>query len=57
MHPRSHLETRSGYAACMADHRTKWDEDNASPVNPGAIVAAGVLIIFLVGLALLFALT
>jgi preprotein translocase subunit Sec61beta len=41
----------------MADHRTKWDEDNASSVNPGAIVAAGVLIIFLVGLGLLFALT
>jgi hypothetical protein len=41
----------------VADHRTKWEEDNASPVNPGAIVAAGVLIIFLVGLALLFALT
>jgi preprotein translocase subunit Sec61beta len=41
----------------MAGQRTKWEEDNPSAVNPGAIVAAGVLIIFLVGLALLFALT
>ena len=35
----------------MAERRTKWEEDNDSPVNPSAIVAAGVLIIFLVGLA------
>jgi preprotein translocase subunit Sec61beta len=41
----------------MAGHRTKWEEDNDSSVNPAAIVAAGVLIVFLVGLALLFALT
>ena len=41
----------------MAGHRTKWEEDNASSVNAAAIVAAAVLIIFLVGLALLFALT
>ncbi len=41
----------------MADRRTKWEEDNDSPVNPAAIAAAGGLIVFLVGLALLFALT
>jgi hypothetical protein len=37
--------------------RTKWDEDNAAPLNPWAIFATAVVILFLVGLAVLFALT
>jgi hypothetical protein len=41
----------------VADHRTKWDEDNAAPFNPSAVFASVVLILFLVGLAVLFALT
>ena len=41
----------------MADHRTKWEEDNAAPLNPWAIFATAVLILFLVGLGFLFALT
>jgi hypothetical protein len=41
----------------VAGHRTKWDEDNPSVVNPAAIAAAVVLILFLVGLAVMFALT
>jgi hypothetical protein len=41
----------------MADHRTKWEEDNASPVNPWAIFAAAVLFLLVAGLAVLFALT
>ena len=57
MHQCAVPQTRSRYAASVADRRTKWEEDNDSSVNPGAIVAAGVLVIFLVGLALLFALT
>ena len=41
----------------MASPRTKWEEDNASSINPSAIVATAVLILFVVGLAVLFALT
>jgi hypothetical protein len=41
----------------MAGHETKWDEDNRAPTNPAAIVAALALVLFLVGLAVLFALT
>jgi hypothetical protein len=41
----------------VAGHRTKWDEDNPSVVNPAAIAAAVALILFFVGLAVLFALT
>jgi hypothetical protein len=41
----------------VAGHQTKWDEDNRAPLNPGAIVAAIALVLFLVGLAVLFALT
>ena len=41
----------------VAGHRTKWDEDNPSAINAASIVAAGALILFLVGLAVLFALT
>jgi hypothetical protein len=37
--------------------RTKWEEDNASSLNPWAIFATAVLILFVVGLAALFALT
>lgn len=40
----------------MADHRTKWDEDNRSPVNPWAIVTVVALVLAVVGLAALFAL-
>jgi len=41
----------------VTEQRTKWDEDNAAPLNPWAIVATAVVILFLVGLAVLFALT
>jgi len=41
----------------MAERRTKWEEDNDSPVNAWAIFATVVLILFVVGLAVLFALT
>jgi hypothetical protein len=41
----------------MAERRTKWEEDNASPVNLWAIFATTVLILFVAGLAVLFALT
>jgi len=41
----------------VAGRRTKWDEDNRSEVNPASIVAVAVLVLFLVGLAVLFALT
>jgi hypothetical protein len=57
MHTGAIPETRSRYAAAVADHRTKWEEDNAAPLNPWAIFATAVLILFLVGLAVLFALT
>jgi len=40
----------------MAERRTKWEEDNASPVNVWAIFATAVLILFVAGLAVLFAL-
>jgi hypothetical protein len=50
-------ETQSGYALSVAGHRTKWDEDNPSVVNPAAIAATVALILFFVGLAVLFALT
>jgi hypothetical protein len=50
-------ETRSRYALAMAERRTKWEEDNASPVNVWAIFATAVLILFVAGLAVLFALT
>ena len=41
----------------MAGHETKWDEDNRAPTNPAAILAVVALVLFLVGLAVLFALT
>jgi hypothetical protein len=41
----------------VAGHRTKWDEDNRAPVNPAAFAAAIGLVLFLVGLGVLFALT
>jgi heme/copper-type cytochrome/quinol oxidase subunit 1 len=41
----------------MAERRTKWEEDNASPVNVWAIFATAVLILFVAGLAVLLALT
>jgi hypothetical protein len=41
----------------VAGHQTKWDEDNRAPFNPAAAVAAVVLVLFLVGLGVLFALT
>jgi len=41
----------------VTEQRTKWDEDNAAPLNPWAIFATAVVILFLVGLAALFALT
>lgn len=41
----------------MAGHQTKWDEDNRSPLNPAAVAAAIGLVLFVVGLAVLFALT
>ncbi len=50
-------QTRSRYALPMAERRTKWEEDNASPINPWAIFATAVLILFVAGLAVLFALT
>jgi hypothetical protein len=37
--------------------RTRWEEDNLSPVNWAAIAAAVGAVAVLVGLALLFALT
>jgi hypothetical protein len=57
MHTHAFLETRSRYALFMAEQRTKWEEDNESPLNLWAIFAAVVLILFVVGLAVLFALT
>jgi len=51
------LETRCRYAAPVPEHRTKWEEDNESPLNPWAIFATAVLILFVAGLAVLFALT
>ena len=57
MHPHTVLQTRSSYAAPMAERRTKWEEDNASPVNVWAIFATAVIILFVAGLAVLFALT
>jgi hypothetical protein len=57
MHPHADLETRSRYALPMAEQRTKWEEDNESSLNLWAIFAAVVLILFVVGLAVLFALT
>lgn len=57
MHAHAVPETPSRYAGAVADHRTKWEEDNAAPLNPWAIFATAVLILFLVGLAVLFALT
>jgi hypothetical protein len=56
MHPRAILETRSRYAAPMAERRTKWEEDNPSSVNLWAIFATVLLILFVAGLAVLFAL-
>jgi hypothetical protein len=40
----------------VAGHRTKWEEDNRSPVNPWAILTVVALVLAVVGLALLFAL-
>jgi hypothetical protein len=56
MHTHTDPQTRSRYALFMAERRTKWEEDNASPVNVWAIFATAVLILFVVGLAVLFAL-
>jgi hypothetical protein len=41
----------------VGSHRTKWEEDNEAPVNPWAIFATAVLLLFVAGLAVLFALT
>jgi hypothetical protein len=41
----------------VPEERTRWDEDNATALNPWAIFATAVLILFLAGLAVLFALT
>jgi hypothetical protein len=41
----------------VARNWTRWDEDNRSPVNPAAIVAAVGLVLVVAGLAVLFALT
>jgi hypothetical protein len=41
----------------MADGRTKWEEDNESSLNPWAIVTTALLLLFVAGLAVLFALT
>jgi hypothetical protein len=41
----------------VAGHRTKWDEDNRAPFNPAAVVAAIGIVLFFVGLGVLFALT
>ncbi len=57
MHVQAVPQTRSSYAPFVADRRTKWEEDNASPLNPWAIFATAVLFLFLAGLAVLFALT
>jgi heme/copper-type cytochrome/quinol oxidase subunit 1 len=57
MHKHRDLETRSRYAGPVAEHRTKWEEDNESPLNVWAIFATAVLILFVAGLAVLFALT
>jgi hypothetical protein len=57
MHPHAVLQTRSSYAASMAERRTKWEEDNPSSVNLWAIFATAVLILSVAGLAVLFALT
>ena len=57
MHPHAVLQTRSSYAASMAERRTKWEEDNPSSVNVWAIFATAVLILLVAGLAVLFALT
>jgi hypothetical protein len=57
MHPHAVPKTRSRYAPPMAERRTKWEEDNASPVNLWAIFVTTVLILFVAGLAVLFALT
>ena len=57
MHTHADPQTLSRYALFMAERRTKWEEDNDSPVNVWAIFATAVLILFVVGLAVLFALT
>jgi hypothetical protein len=41
----------------VTGHQTKWDEDNRAPLNPAAIGAVLGLVLFLAGLAVLFALT
>jgi heme/copper-type cytochrome/quinol oxidase subunit 1 len=56
-HPHAVPETRSRYALLMTERRTKWEEDNDSPLNVWAIFATAVLILFVAGLAVLFALT
>jgi hypothetical protein len=37
--------------------RTRWEEDNVAPVNVGAFVAIGGVVLVIVGLAVLLALT
>jgi hypothetical protein len=37
--------------------RTRWDEDNEMPLNAGAFIAVGAVVLALVGLAALLALT
>jgi hypothetical protein len=37
--------------------RTRWEEDNDLPLNPGAFVAVAAVLLALVGLAVLLALT
>ena len=57
MHTHADRQTRPATLLFMAERRTKWEEDNDSPVNAWAIFATVVLILFVVGLAVLFALT
>ena len=57
MHPHAVPQARSGYALPMAERRTKWEEDNPSSVNLWAIFATAMVVLFVAGLAVLFALT
>jgi hypothetical protein len=41
----------------VARRRTRWEEDNEIPLNPGAFLAVGAVLLALVGLAVLLALT
>jgi hypothetical protein len=41
----------------VARRRTRWEEDNEIPLNRGAFLAVGAVLLVLVGLAVLLALT